>query len=187
MRLFEQIQKKYRDILTIKEQKKETERLRQMKERQEYIDGLMDLVVDEQFLLELSCDFYDSYGKYTYSTRDYFISDTNRNELKYGDKFTVTKISGGYLGDKFKAVVGKPSTSSMARNTSNIKVYVDNVKLQGFTKEMLYIPAQCKTEGGFLVRELSNYADQQNNRRREDYAQNKLKIQRLELEQQNKF
>lgn len=187
MKLFEQICKKYEENLFAKAQKKEEEKQRREQARQNYIEELLNSTVEEQFLLELSCDFYNTKGKYTYSTYDYFISDTNRNELKYGDKFTVTKISGGNIGGKFTATVGKMSSLSMARAISNIKAYVDGAKLQGFTEDVSYIPAKFKTEEGFSVRELNNYANQQNNKRREDYAQNKLKMQQLEQEHQDKF
>ncbi len=187
MKLFEQIRKKYEGRLLAKEQKRQEEIKRQQQEKQNYIEELLNSTVEEQFLLELSCDFYNTKGKYTYSTYDYFISDTKRNELKYGDRFTITKISGGNIGGKFTATVGKMSSLSMARATSNIKAYVDGAKLQGFTEDVPYIPAKCKTEEGVSVRELNIYADQQNNKRREDYAQNKLKMQQLEQEHQDKF
>ena len=184
--LFEKIKKKHEDKLIAKAKELEAERLKQeeemlakVNEREEYIKKLLNSKVPTDFILRLRHEILDKNGKFKHYIYDYFLCDTKREDLKYGDRFQAIKVSGNNFGKKFDLQVYSSSYS-----LSLTEVQLNDVcgYWVGDIRAGQSIPTECDT-----IAELNDFANQYNATIKQEYEEKVEKRRQEEQQIQNQF
>ncbi len=157
MKLFDTIRKKLESRLISTGKNIENKRLEAEQAKQaekDYVKKLLKSPIPStECLIELTHLVREE--GYSYIETAYFMCDTPRGNMYYGQQYDVTKITGDNIGAKETLLVR--STIIEWGETAVILVDGDNNTWSGRTDNVVYIPSHCKT-----IADLNVYANKQN-------------------------
>ena len=149
MRLFDTIKKKL-----------ENKKLQAEQARADKANKILKLPLpDKEFLIELTHLVKED--GFAYVISDYFMCDTPRANMYYGQQYPVTKITGDNIGANETLLVH--STIIEWGETAVVLIDSNDNTWSGRTDRFFYIPSSCKTIG-----DLNAFVSKQNSKWKSD-------------------
>ena len=140
MRLFEIIKKK------LEKKRLEAEQARQAEK--DYVKNLLKSPIPcTECIIELSRLVRED--DHSYIETAYFMCDTPRGNMYYGEQYDVTKITGDDIGAKETLLVH--SSIKEWGETAVILIDSNDKTWSGRTDNLVYVPSRCKTIGDLNV------------------------------------
>jgi len=148
--------------------KQEQDRQAEIERKEQEIQKILNSEIPKDYVVCLHRFVRDSQRNILYWVSDYFLSNVILDNFYYGDEATVIKITGDNLGDKY--------TMYTQDHFRGVELWDKDGKF--WEGSVLYnfqfIPLNCKT-----IRELNDYANKNNAKRKAEYEQNKLNTHRV--------